>query len=790
MLHDPSGAAQAGVAGVTFAIYKDQQGGAPLWMETQTVAADKTGHYTAQLGSTRSDGLPVDLFASGEARWLGVQVSGQAEQPRVLLLSVPYALKAGDAETVGGLPPSAFVLAAPASGPVSATGSTTTPASSDGASVPPPATITGAGTLNFVPLFTGAATIGNSALFQSGASPTAKIGINTSVPATTLDVKGAGTFRGALTLPATGPATAVAGKASQPLNLVASSFNSTAGTPLNQTFRLQSEPVGNNTAATSGTLNLLYASGANAAAETGLKIASNGQIAFAAGQTFPGAGTGTVKSVGLAAPASDFAVSGSPVTGTGTLNLAWKVAPTSADTANAIVKRDGTGSFNVTNITGTGTFSTSTGKQFGISASTSFDGGYGVRGQAAPANGTKLSTGVFGDSYSPGSFSSGVLGQDENALGSGGVTTGVRGSSSNPVGIGVLGLNAPFGLSDSFSKLAGFQRIGVWGDAESGGVGYVAIGVMATSDTGAGIYATNGSGAATSAVVAQGGNGAASTILNGAPAISAFGGNAGCCDSGGNGGHGGNGIDGTGGIGVGNVQGTPEPGVGGNFVGGNPQNCIGTPCGGDGISAHPGRGSDGKDGGAAAFFYGDVFVSGALSAGTKDFRIDHPLDPANKYLLHASVESNEMVNVYTGNADLDADGSATVELPNWFEAVNGDYRYQLTALGKPGPGLFIAQKISSNRFTISGGSPGGEVSWQVTGVRRDPYARANPLVVEETKSAREKGFYIHPALYGAPEEKQIEWARHPAMMLKMKENRGKQLAGMPPIVAVQPKPSH
>ena len=101
----------SGTAGITFSIYKDQTDGAPLWMETQNVQADSKGNYSIQLGATKSDGLPMELFASGEARWLGVRVNGGEEQPRVMLLSVPYALKAGDAATVGGLPPSAFMLA-------------------------------------------------------------------------------------------------------------------------------------------------------------------------------------------------------------------------------------------------------------------------------------------------------------------------------------------------------------------------------------------------------------------------------------------------------------------------------------------------------------------------------------------------------------------------------------------------------------------------------------------------------------------------------------------------------
>jgi hypothetical protein len=100
-----------GTVGVTFYLYKDEQSSAPLWLETQNVEADRAGHYTVMLGSTRRAGLPADIFVAGQARWLSVQAQGQRELPRVMLLSVPYALKAGDAQTVGGLPPSGWYLA-------------------------------------------------------------------------------------------------------------------------------------------------------------------------------------------------------------------------------------------------------------------------------------------------------------------------------------------------------------------------------------------------------------------------------------------------------------------------------------------------------------------------------------------------------------------------------------------------------------------------------------------------------------------------------------------------------
>src|SRR5579872_2296969 len=112
-LIDAGGKPIVGLDGVTFAIYKDQSDGSPLWMETQNVEADAKGNYTVQLGANSSQGIPLELFASGEARWLAVRVNNGGEQARMLLLSVPYALKAADAQTVGGLPASAFVLAVP-----------------------------------------------------------------------------------------------------------------------------------------------------------------------------------------------------------------------------------------------------------------------------------------------------------------------------------------------------------------------------------------------------------------------------------------------------------------------------------------------------------------------------------------------------------------------------------------------------------------------------------------------------------------------------------------------------
>jgi hypothetical protein len=143
------------------------------------------------------------------------------------------------------------------------------------------------------------------------------------------------------------------------------------------------------------------------------------------------------------------------------------------------------------------------------------------------------------------------------------------------------------------------------------------------------------------------------------------------------------------------------------------------------------------------------------------FNIDHPLDPANKYLNHGFVESPKMKNIYDGVITLDGNGEATVEMPEWFEHVNQDFCYQLTGIGKPSPNLYVAEEISNNRFKIAGGSENQKVSWQVTGVRNDPWARKNSLPIEQNKPQNERGYYLHPDLYNQPEERNLMRLRYP-----------------------------
>ena len=881
-----------GAAGATFAIYSDESGGAPLWLETQNIQADAKGNYTAQLGATKPEGLPLDLFASGEARWLGVTINGGQEQPRVLLLSVPYALKAADAQTLGGLPASAFVLAAPvnSAGPNSATPSA-------GSVLPPPGTaVTGTGIVGYVPLWDTTSDIVGSVLFQTGSGTTAKVGINTTTPASTLDVKGGGTVRGTLSLPPTGTATATAGKNSQPLTMAASAFNSTSSTALNQVFEWQVQPAGNNTSAPSGTLNLLFGEGATKPSATGLSIASNGQITFAAGQAFPGAGAGTVSSVALSAPSSDFTVSGSPVTTSGTLGLTWTVAPTNANTPNAIVKRDSNGSFNVGGMVATlGVSGNSTsnstagvegqdslggygvlgvakgttgqgvwGESFGTGFSANGQGADGVHGQAHSSNGSGVAglnsdpngkgvyaqgggygvyasgtgtsaTGVYGsggfsgvNGNNPSGGGYGVLGTSTNGVGvygSGptGVTgasstlvgvagagpTGVSGSSTNSTGNGVYGISSGgsgvYGTSSTGIGVQGSGNFGVYGTGAAGlygvgtgssGTGVIGTGptgvsgssssgngVVGSSTTGFGVYATGGS----AGVYGAGFTGVAGYTTNSSSGSDGVYGNSangtGVYGQGptgviGSSTNGGTGVSGSGGIGV---FGQGPTGVYGDSTGGSGVYATSahTSSGGWAVNANGTSGATGilagSDTGYAAWFNGNVDVDGSLTKAGGSFKIDHPLDPANKYLYHSFVESPDMMNIYNGNATLDDSGEAVVTLPHWFDKLNRDFRYQLTCIGGFAP-LYIAQKVQNNSFKIGGGRPGMEVSWQVTGIRQDEWANAHRIPVEVEKPEVERGFYLHPELFGAPEDKGILWATAPKAAKQWQEARAKAAA--------------
>jgi hypothetical protein len=517
---DLNGSPMTGVVGITFALYAEQSSGSALWLETQNVTADSSGHYSALLGSTTSQGLPESIFTSEQAHWVGAQVQGQAEQPRVLLVSAPYALKAGDAETIGGLPPSAFMLASP--GPTGAPGNSGNAA--PGAAGGP--FIFGSGTANFVPLWTSTSILADSVLFQSGSGNTATVGINTTTPAATLDVDGSLISRGPLQLPSTGTATASSGFNSQPFSLQGSAFNSGTAKAIGPVFQWQTEPTGNNPSSPAGTLNLLYGGGSGSPSETGLNIASNGQITFATGQAFPGAGTITSVTAGTgltgggnSGPVTLSLASNACASGSALSALPFTCSPfatlgantfTANQTVNGTVTATTSNTFGLIGSTSSiqafaagveGVATAATGATIGVYGETMSSSGFGLYGEAFSVTGANY--GVYAQTESPAGYgvygfvdsdsgtTAGVWGNTSSTTGYGvmgttnesmGTTTGVFGQSKSPVGLGVLGSNIAttgnaVGVYGTTASAAGYgveglsPYIGVYGTGSTGMVG-------------------------------------------------------------------------------------------------------------------------------------------------------------------------------------------------------------------------------------------------------------------------------------------------------------------------------
>jgi hypothetical protein len=794
----PNGDPLTGVVGITFALYSEKTGGAPLWLETQNAAADSSGHYTVLLGSTKPDGLPAELFTSEQARWVGVQVSGQPEQPRVLLVSAPYALKAGDAETIGGLPPSAFVLAAaPTAGTSVSEGATTSPPSSSSSSVSPATSSdvsTTGGTASTIPMYTTATNIQNSILTQTG----------------TLAVN----VVGKLNLPSTAAATKTAGADSRILEFVASSFSSTSSAAVNQNFQWRAEPAANDTASPSGTLNLLYGLGTAVPTETGLELSSKGILTFAVGQTFPGTGEGTLTGI---TTATGSGLSGGGTTGTLSLKvpaagitnamLADSKITLNNNTAGGlttpgamalgstytiglkpcatsqILQYSGT-TWNCVAPTGTGTIT-------GVTAGTDLTGG-GTGGKVTlNLDTTKV----------PQLSAANVFTANQTVKGSLNVGTGtptpisvLEASASAPEALGPtltltnsLGSGNFGGASIDFNTYAPgtsgtynpSSRIEAFGDGGGGD----SLWFESNNDQS---FAGPNQGLALNMNIGSNGRveiGGGDTdpndffeqlVVNSEPlegsgetaAIGAFGGApTGVTDA-----NGSNGIYAVGGDGVGNAQ-ADFAGDGGDFYGGfTPESSSG--AAGYGIYATGGVGGVGVAA-YAGYFDGNIEITGTVFGAVKDFKIDHPLDPANKYLYHTSVESSEMMNIYTGNVVTDELGMATVKLPDWFEAENADFRYQLTVIGRRAQ-AWIAEEVEHGQFKIGSDATQTKISWQITAVRQDAFAKAHPLIVEQVKPARERGFYQNPELFGQPAERQTEWGRRPQQMERMKETRERQ----------------
>ncbi|MGW4895337.1 hypothetical protein ACWEQL_24160 [Kitasatospora sp. NPDC004240] len=376
------------------------------------------------------------------------------------------------------------------------------------------------------------------------------------------------------------------------------------------------------------------------------------------------------------------------------------------------------------------------------------EGGTGVRGLAARGSGVHgqgggAHPGVTGTAVD----GPGVAGVSEHGTGvtgvAGGTDPGVAGRSAQGAGVtGVAGGTGP-GVAGRSAQGAGVTGVaggtgpGVAGTSTTGsgvtGQSVQGVGVGARSQSGIAMAATSGSGAAVRAVSSSG------------TAVSARSGRLPTpFDA--------DGLGDPGGIRpTGNPPASPSPAIEGLGVGG--AGVVATSFGTVGVIASGPVGIVATGRILAGRFQGSVHVTGALIKGGGGFRIDHPLDPENRFLAHSFVESPERKNVYDGTVTLDAGGRATVELPDWFEALNEDFRYQLTALGAPAPDLHVSREIGGRSFQIAGGGPGQRVSWQVTGVRADVWAKGNPLEIEEEKPPAERGFLLHPAERGEPPER-------------------------------------
>ena len=340
----------------------------------------------------------------------------------------------------------------------------------------------------------------------------------------------------------------------------------------------------------------------------------------------------------------------------------------------------------------------------------------GVVGHSVENSGGVLGAGVWGESIG----GQGVVGRSQSSYGVLGVTFGLP-PNAGVIGSSTTGGNGVVGLVGDASGVVGnsITGAGVEGISGSGngvvGQSYGAdgkppgIGVLGTSDN-VGVWGTSHAGVAVRGDCING-FGMLGYSLHGFGVHGTSTSNSGV---------------------VGHTDGTNAAGVFGESFG---LGFAGFFNGGVGIA-------------------GNLAIAGAIFKSGGGFMVDHPLDPGNKYLRHSFVESPDMLNVHNGNVTTDANGEATISLPDYFETLNQDFRYQLTVIGQFAQAI-VEQEIRNNQFTIKTDQPRVRVSWQVTGIRRDPWAVAHRIAVEEEKTAEEKGRYLHPELWGRPKEEHI-----------------------------------
>jgi hypothetical protein len=762
-------------ASAVFALYKNATGGAPLWQEVQSIAVDATGRYTVLLGARSQTGIPSELFAAGDARWLGVTIQGQSEQPRVLLVSVPYAMKAGDAESVGGAPLSALVQRgelAPAAF-VNAAAVTSAAKSAVAAAV---SASTMAGNLTMYTDTTG--TVGGSALFQgtfsnNGGTSTG-VAVNATAPLGTLHLLDSNTTmrienyaganggspnfnfysaNGTATSPigtyagdnigqfaASGyiPGSGWPGSSKAKISFVAadqwssgdqSTMMTFSTTPVNTTKRAVQMIIDGN-----GNVGIGNGTSNNPSMTDKLYVVGN--IHTTGGVVFPDNSIQTTAYIGGTGPAGVTSFNGrtgAVVPASGDYNMLM-IAPPTACATGQLLKWNGTNWFCFTS-----------------TAASSVANGGGVTGAIANnvltlgSDSTVLQQRVTGTCGSNSAIASiaqnGTVGCQSVGSGGGSITLPVSWSASNATGGIVNATNTAAGPVPSSKSTPGSTvapvaltgtasgtgtTVGVFGQATGTSASDLGIGVFGSTPTGIAIMGYSSYSGDMPTIMAWAGGTSGKTAGFDAelysPSATAYRVNFNVAPTSGYVFEANNDVTNTN---IFQVDGSGNLSTAGTISAGGQANfgSLGT-----------------------TLVNGNLTVNGNLSKSSGTFKIDHPLDPANKYLYHSFVESPDMKNVYDGLVVLDNHGHAVVELPDYFEALNQDYRYQLTAIGVAAPKLHIARKVSQNHFEIAGGKPGMEVSWQVTGVRHDAYANAHRIQVEEDKGEK-RGTYLHPELF-------------------------------------------
>jgi len=578
---------------MVFRIYSSQEGGEALWSETQHVSVGADGKYSVFLGGSSEAGLPQTVFSGGQARWLGVSIERAAEQTRVPLASAVYAMKAADAETLGGVPAAEFVTQAqlranpqlPTSGAISSGAGVGKSANATPSKAKPNASVT-PNTVAMWATVNGSTSLVSSALAVSGNDFNLQSGTIGAVTSKTTIVNGLSAAIYGYSGAATGPVSGVTGTAAS------NTGSGVTGTEFSATGAVSG---------VSGSTNSVTA---GAAGVNGLEWSKTGAVSGVSGET-TSAGPGAAGVYG-AAWSSTGAVYGAE-------GQAWS----STGGAAGVYGYEGA----------------TTGQVYGVSGVTPSTGGIGVFGSSTATSGN---------------------------------VAGVMGQTSSKNGIGVIGIaNAAGGTAGFFVANNGAQGLAV-----QGGAGANQSQVFKVDASGNGAFAGN---------VAVTGNGSFAHSVTVSQNVT----------------------------------------ISGNVT----------------VS-------------------GGLKVTGQVTKGSGSFKIDDPLEPEKKYLSHSFVESPDMMNVYNGNIVTDKHGVATVVLPDYFEALNRDFRYQLTVIGQFAQAI-VAQEIEKNHFVIRTSKPGVKVSWQITGIRQDAYANANRIPVEEEKPAEEQGYYLHPEAFGQPASKSI-----------------------------------